>query len=76
VDEIACLAVDQPMQQLTGIALISIHAKRGMKISSRPIAGTRDAEIAGEAEAHGAMTVLEKPLSSHELLRFVAVSVG
>ena len=76
LDEIACLVVDQRMPEMSGIALISTIARRGMTIPSLLITGAHDAEIAREAETLGAMTVLEKPLSSQELLRFVAFSVG
>jgi FixJ family two-component response regulator len=76
LDEIACLVVDQRMPEMSGVALISTIAKRGMTIPSLLITGAHDAEIAREAETLGAMTVLEKPLSSQELLRFVEFSVG
>src|ERR1700733_4635564 len=76
LDEIACLVVDQRMPEMSGITLISTIAKRGLAIPSLLITGAHDAEIAREAEMLGAMTVLEKPLSSQELLRFVAFSVG
>jgi FixJ family two-component response regulator len=76
LDEIACLVVDQRMPEMSGVALISAVASRGMTIPSLLITGAHDAEIAREAETLGAMTVLEKPLSSQELLRFVSFSVG
>jgi FixJ family two-component response regulator len=76
LDEIACLVVDQRMPNMSGVTLISTVARRGMTIPSLLITGAHDAEIAREAESLGAMTVLEKPLSSQELLRFVAFSVG
>ncbi len=76
LDEIACLVVDQRMPEMSGIALISTIARRGMTIPSLLITGAHDAEIAREAATLGAMTVLEKPLSSQELLRFVSFSVG
>jgi FixJ family two-component response regulator len=76
LDEIACLVVDQRMPELSGVALISAVAKRGLAIPSVLITGAHDAGIAREAETLGAMTVLVKPLSSQELLRFVSFSVG
>jgi FixJ family two-component response regulator len=76
LDEIACLVVDQRMPEMSGVALISTLARRGMTIPSLLITGAHDAEIAREATTLGAMTVLEKPLSSQELLRFVSFSVG
>lgn len=76
LDEIACLVVDQRMPDMSGVTLISTIARRGMTIPSLLITGAHDAEIAREAQSLGAMTVLEKPLSSQELLRFVSFSVG
>ena len=76
LEEIACLVVDQRMPEMSGIAVISTVASRGLTIPSLLITGAHDAEVAREAETLGAMTVLEKPLSSQELLRFVSFSVG
>ncbi|MGA3401868.1 MAG: response regulator [Acetobacteraceae bacterium] len=76
LDEIACLVVDQCMPEMSGVTLISTVASRGMTIPSLLITGAHDAEIVREAETLGAMRVLEKPLSSQELLRFVSFSVG
>ena len=76
LDEIACLVVDQRMPEMSGVTVISTLASRGITIPSLLITGAHDAEIARQAETLGAMTVLEKPLSSQELLRFVAFSVG
>lgn len=76
LDEIACLVVDQLMPDMSGIALISTIARRGMTIPSLLITGAHDAEITRAAATLGAMTVLQKPLSSQELLRFVTFSVG
>lgn len=76
LDEIACLVVDQRMPQMSGVALISTLARRGLTIPSLLITGAHDAEIAREAATLGAMTVLEKPLAPQELLQFVSFSVG
>ena len=76
LDAIACLVVDQRMPDMSGVTLISTLASRGITIPSLLITGAHDAEITRAAETLGAMTVLEKPLSSQELLRFVAFSVG
>lgn len=76
LDEIACLVVDQRMPEMSGVTLISTVAKRGMTIPSVLITGAHDAEVARAAETLGAMTVLQKPLSSQELLRYVSFSVG
>jgi FixJ family two-component response regulator len=76
LDEIACLVVDQRMPDMSGVAVISAVLGLGLTIPSLLITGSHDAEVAREAETLGAMTVLEKPLSSQELLRFVSFSVG
>jgi len=75
-DEIACLVVDQRMPELSGVALISMVARRGMTIPSMLIIDAHNAEIARGAERLGAMTVPEKKLASQEPLRLVAFAVG
>jgi FixJ family two-component response regulator len=76
LETIACLVVDQRMPEMSGIALISAVARRGITIPSLLITGVLDTDVARAAESLGAMTVLEKPLSPQELLRFVQFSVG
>lgn len=76
LETIACLVVDQRMPEMSGVALISAVARKGATIPSLLITGAPDPEVARAAESLGAMTVLEKPLSPHELLRFVEFSVG
>lgn len=76
LDEIACIVVDQRMPEMSGVALISAVEQRGMSIPALLITGAPDAEVARAAATMGAMTVLEKPLSPQELLRFVSFSVG
>jgi FixJ family two-component response regulator len=76
LDEIACLVVDQRMPNMSGVAVISAIAQRGMAIPSLLITGVPDPEVSRAAQTIGAMTVLEKPLSPQELLRFVSFSVG
>jgi FixJ family two-component response regulator len=76
LDEIACLVIDQRMPEMSGVDVISTIARRGATIPALLITGAHDREIARAAETLGAMTVLEKPLPTQELLRFVAFSVG
>jgi FixJ family two-component response regulator len=64
------------MPEMTGVDLISTVARRGMTIPALLITGAPDPEISRSAEELGAMTVLEKPMSSQELLRFVEFSLG
>ena len=75
-DEILCLVVDQRMPGMTGLELISKINNDGVMIPTLLITGAHDTEIVREAANLGAMTVLEKPLSSATLLRFVAFSTG
>lgn len=76
LDEISCLVVDQRMPQMTGLELISTINDGGVMIPTLLITGAHDNEVARRAESLGAMTVMEKPLSSGALLRFVAFSAG
>lgn len=76
LDELGCLVVDQRMPSMSGVAVISAVAERGMVIPSLLITGSRDPEVARAAETIGAMKVLEKPLIPQELLRYVEFSVG
>jgi FixJ family two-component response regulator len=75
-DRLACLVVDQNMPQMTGLEMIERLSVRGVNIPALLITGTHDSEIECKAANLGVMTVLEKPMSHHELLRFVSVSVG
>lgn len=75
-DRLACLIVDQNMPMMTGLEMIERLNDRGVNIPALLITGVHDAEIERKAANLGVMTVLEKPMSHHELLRFVSVSVG
>jgi len=76
LETIACLVVDQRMPSISGVGLISTLVRQGITIPSLLITGAHDPDVAREAETLGAMTVLEKPLSPQELLRFVKFSAG
>jgi FixJ family two-component response regulator len=76
LDLLACLVVDQNMPQMTGLQMIERLSKRGVNIPALLITGAHDPEVERKAAALGVMTVLEKPMSHHELLRFISVSVG
>lgn len=73
---LACLVVDQNMPGMTGLEMIEGLNGRGVNIPALLITGVHDTEIERKAASLGVMTVLEKPMSHHELLRFVSVSVG
>jgi FixJ family two-component response regulator len=75
-DRLACLVVDQNMPQMTGLQMIERLSKQGVSIPALLITGAHDPEVERKAAALGVMTVLEKPMSHHELLRFISVSVG
>jgi two-component system response regulator TtrR len=75
-ERLACLVVDQNMPSMTGLQMIESLSERGVNIPALLITGIHDAEVERKAASLGVMTVLEKPMSHHELLRFVSVSVG
>jgi FixJ family two-component response regulator len=76
LDRLACLVVDQHMPQMTGLEMIERLADRGINIPALLITGLNDVEVERKAASLGVMTVLEKPMSHHELLQFISVSVG
>lgn len=76
LDRLACLVVDQNMPQMTGLEMIERLSKRGVNIPALLITGIHNPEVERKAASLGVMTVLEKPMSHHELLRFISVSVG
>ena len=76
MDRLACLIVDQNMPHMTGLEMIEHLSDRGVNIPSLLITGIHDAEVERQAARLGVMTVLEKPMSHHELLRFMSVTVG
>lgn len=75
-DRLACLVVDQNMPRMTGLEMIEQLSKKGVNIPALLITGVHDPEVERKAADLGVMTVLEKPMSHHELLRFISVSVG
>ena len=75
-DRLACVIVDQNMPRMTGLQMIEHLVDRGLTIPALLITGVHDVEVERKAASIGVMTVLEKPMSHHELLRFVSVSVG
>jgi two-component system response regulator FixJ len=74
-ERLACLVVDQNMPSMTGLQMIESLCDRGISIPALLITGIHDAEVERKAASLGVMTVLEKPMSHHELLRFISVSV-
>ncbi len=76
LDRLACLVVDQNMPQMTGLQMIERLSQRGVNIPALLITGVHDPEVERKAANLGVMTVLEKPMSHHELLRFISISVG
>ncbi len=76
MERLSCLIVDQNMPQMTGLEMIARLSERGVNIPALLITGTHDVEIERKAASLGVMTVLEKPMSHHELLRFISISAG
>lgn len=75
-DHLACLIVDQNMPRMTGLQTIEKLAAQGINIPALLITGAHNADVERKAANLGVMTVLEKPMSHHELLRFISVSMG
>jgi FixJ family two-component response regulator len=75
-DRLACLVVDQNMPRMTGLEMIENLSDRGISIPALLITGIHDVAVERKAASLGVMTVLEKPMSHHELLRFISLSVG
>jgi FixJ family two-component response regulator len=76
MEQLACLIVDQNMPRMTGLDMIAQLSEQGINIPALLITGVHDPEVERRAASLGVMTVLEKPMSHHELLRFISVSVG
>jgi FixJ family two-component response regulator len=75
-DHLACLIVDQNMPRMTGLQTIEKLAAQGINIPALLITGAHNQDVERKAADLGVMTVLEKPMSHHELLRFISVSMG
>ncbi len=75
-DHLACLIVDQNMPRMTGLQMIERLAEQGVNIPALLITGVHDSVVERKAANLGVMTVLEKPMSHHELLRFISISMG
>jgi FixJ family two-component response regulator len=74
--QMACLVVDQRMPDMSGLELLLELERRGVTIPALLITGAQDTHIAREASNIGAMTVMQKPVSSQKLLQFIAFSMG
>lgn len=75
-DRLACLVIDQNMPRMTGLEMLERLSGQGVNIPALLITGIHDPEVERQAASLGVMTVLEKPMSHHELLRFISVSMG
>lgn len=73
--DVACLVVDQNMPGMTGIELLRELKSMGNTTPSLLITGAHDDAVAQEALEIGAMKVLEKPMATSELLRFIRFAV-
>lgn len=75
-ERLACLIVDQNMPKMKGLDMIARLINDGINIPALLITGTHDPEVERRAADLGVMTVLEKPMSHHELLRFISITAG
>jgi FixJ family two-component response regulator len=73
---LSCLIVDQNMPKMKGLDMIALLSEQGINIPSLLITGAHDPDLERRASSLGVMTVLEKPMSHHELLRFISISAG
>jgi FixJ family two-component response regulator len=73
--QLACLVIDQNMPQMTGLELLKQLGLRGITTPSLLITGAHDQDVARQALDLGVMQVLEKPISTGELLRFISFTV-
>jgi FixJ family two-component response regulator len=74
-DQLACLVIDQNMPRMTGLELLKQLGRRGVTTPALLITGAHDDEVARQALELGVMKVMEKPLSTTELLRFISFTV-
>jgi FixJ family two-component response regulator len=75
-DGLACIVVDQNMPEMTGLEMLQRLDNQGVNIPSVLITGSADDRVVREAAELGVMKVLEKPMSHHELLRFIECSMA
>jgi two-component system, LuxR family, response regulator FixJ len=69
---LACLILDHHMPHMTGLELLERLRDLGVGIPVALIAGSPSPAVAAQAAALGVERVLEKPLTEHDLLAFVA----
>jgi FixJ family two-component response regulator len=74
--DVACLVVDQNMPGMTGLELLRELKAMGSTTPALLITGAHDEAVAREALDLGVMQVLEKPMATSELLRFISFAVG
>jgi FixJ family two-component response regulator len=74
--DVACLVVDQNMPGMTGLELLRELKAMGSTTPALLITGAHDEAVAREALDLGVMQVLEKPMATSELLRFISIAVG
>jgi len=74
--KLACIVVDQNMPHMTGLEMLTKLGDQGVSIPSVLITGASDARLVRQATELGVMKVLQKPMSHHELLRFIECSMN
>jgi FixJ family two-component response regulator len=74
--QLACLVIDQNMPEMTGVELLKQLGLRGVTTPALLITGAHDQDVARQALELGVMRVLEKPIPTGELLRFISFTAG
>ena len=76
IGALTCIVVDQNMPHMTGLQMLAQLKSQGLAIPSVLITGVPDVDVVRRAAGLGVMKVLQKPMSHHELLRFVECSMN
>lgn len=74
-EHFACLVADLRMPGMSGLELFTELGNRGVTIPTMLITGESSADLRRRAASSGIMTVMQKPMSHRQLLRFASNSV-
>jgi FixJ family two-component response regulator len=74
--QLGCLIIDQNMPHMTGLDLLRQLEQRNIATPVLLITGAHDQEVVRQAMELGVMRVLDKPIATGELLRFLSFAIG